>query len=159
MAGLTMTMREEVRPALLQVYEFDDDGNAKPTDEWVKAFVHTLHTSKDGDFIGDFIVEYEDGTCGTGGNPLSRQQGPLRTVLLGGGVMAEFRWHDATKELPELGKADYLVIGINGGLYLCPRFEGYDDDHVWFRDTRGSHHEPIKVKAWAEIPPYREASG
>lgn len=60
MAGLTITMREEVRPALLQVWEFDDDGNAEPTDEWVKAFVHTLHTSKD----GDFIVEYEDGTCG-----------------------------------------------------------------------------------------------
>ena len=72
----------------------------------------------------------------------------------GGGRMSKFRWHLMADEKPETGKNDYIVMGLKGGLYLATRFEGYgnDDDKVWFRDTRGNHHHPPKVLAWAEIP-------
>lgn len=66
--------------------------------------------------------------------------------------MSEFKWHLMLNERPERGKNDYIVMGVKGGLYLAPRFEGYDDKE-WFRDTRGNHHYPSKVLAWAEIPP------
>lgn len=69
--------------------------------------------------------------------------------------MSEFKWHLMVDERPERGKNDYIIMGIRGGLYLAPRFEGYGDteDTVWFRDTRGNHHHPSQVLAWAEIPP------
>jgi hypothetical protein len=56
---------------------------------------------------------------------------------------------------PEQRENDYIIMGIKGGLYLAPRFEGYGDtdETVWFRDTRGNHHHPSQVLAWAEIPP------
>ena len=68
--------------------------------------------------------------------------------------MNEFRWHIMADEMPEKGKKDYLVMGVKGGLYLAPRFEGYGErgDDVWFRDTRGNFHYPDKVLAWAEVP-------
>ena len=68
--------------------------------------------------------------------------------------MSEFRWHIMADEMPEKGKKDYLVMGLKGGLYLAPRFEGHgaSGDDVWFRDTRGNHHYPDKVLAWAEVP-------
>lgn len=68
--------------------------------------------------------------------------------------MSEFKWHMMAEEMPEKGKKDYLVIGLKGGLYLAPRFEGYGErgDGVWFRDTRGNLHYPDKVLAWAEVP-------
>ena len=68
--------------------------------------------------------------------------------------MSEFKWHLMADEKPEKGKGDYIVMGPKGGLYLAPRFEGYgnDGDEVWFRDTRGNHHYPSEVLAWAEIP-------
>jgi len=68
--------------------------------------------------------------------------------------MSEFKWHMMAEEMPEKGKKDYLVIGLKGGLYLAPRFEGYGErgDDVWFRDTRGNLHYPDKVLAWAEVP-------
>ena len=68
--------------------------------------------------------------------------------------MSEFKWHMMAEEMPEKGKKDYLVIGLKGGLYLAPRFEGYGErgDDVWFRDTRGNFHYPDKVLAWAEVP-------
>lgn len=69
--------------------------------------------------------------------------------------MSNFKWHLMADEKPEKGKSDYIVMGLKGGLYLASRFEGYGDkgDEVWFRDTRGNHHYPSKVLAWAEIPP------
>ena len=72
--------------------------------------------------------------------------------------MSEFRWHIMADEMPEKGKKDYLVMGLKGGLYLAPRFEGYgaSGDGVWFRDTRGNHHYPDKVLAWAEVPKLEE---
>lgn len=66
--------------------------------------------------------------------------------------MTEFKWHMMADEMPEKGKRHFIVMGIKGGLYLAPRFEGYGD-YVWFRDTRGNHHYPEQVLAWAEIPP------
>lgn len=68
--------------------------------------------------------------------------------------MSEFKWHMMAEEMPEKGKKDYLVMGLKGGLYLAPRFEGYGErgDDVWFRDTRGNFHYPDKVLAWAEVP-------
>lgn len=68
--------------------------------------------------------------------------------------MSEFKWHMMAEEMPEKGKKDYLVMGLKGGLYLAPRFEGYGErgDDVWFRDTRGNLHYPDKVLAWAEVP-------
>jgi hypothetical protein len=77
----------------------------------------------------------------------------LRTE--GGGRMSGFTWHLMADGWPEKGKNDYIIMGINGGLYLAPRFEGYGDteDTVWFRDTRGNHYHPSQVLAWAEIPP------
>ena len=69
--------------------------------------------------------------------------------------MSGFRWHLMADEKPGKGKSHYIVMGPNGGLYLATRFEGYgnDGDEVWFRDTRGNHHYPSEVLAWAEIPP------
>ena len=69
--------------------------------------------------------------------------------------MSDFTWHMMDEGWPEKGKNDYIIMGIRGGLYLAPRFEGYGDtdDTVWFRDTRGNHHHPSQVLAWAEIPP------
>ena len=69
--------------------------------------------------------------------------------------MSDFTWHLMADEWPEKGKNDYIVMGTKGWLYLAPRFEGYgdSDDDVWFCDTRGRHHHPSKVLAWAEIPP------
>jgi len=71
------------------------------------------------------------------------------------GRMSGFTWHLMADGWPEKGKNDYIIMGIKGGLYLAPRFEGYGDteDTVWFRDTRGNHHYPAQVLAWAEIPP------
>lgn len=71
------------------------------------------------------------------------------------GGVSEFKWHLMVDGWPEKGKNDYIIMGIKGGLYLAPRFEGYGDteDTVWFRDTRGNHHHPSQVLAWAEIPP------
>lgn len=68
--------------------------------------------------------------------------------------MSEFKWHMMAEGMPEKGKKDYLVMGPKGGLYLAPRFEGYGEsgDDVWFRDTRGNHHYPDEVLAWAEVP-------
>jgi hypothetical protein len=68
--------------------------------------------------------------------------------------MSEFKWHMMAEEMPEKGKKDYIVMGLKGGLYLAPRFEGYGEsgDDVWFRDTRGNLHYPDKVLAWAEVP-------
>ncbi len=69
--------------------------------------------------------------------------------------MSNFKWHLMADERPKKGKSDYIVMGPKGGLYLATRFEGYGDkgDEVWFRDTRGNHHYPSDVLAWAEIPP------
>lgn len=71
------------------------------------------------------------------------------------GVVNDFTWHLMADGWPEKGKNDYIIMGIKGGLYLAPRFEGYGDteETVWFRDTRGNHHHPAQVLAWAEIPP------
>ena len=68
--------------------------------------------------------------------------------------MSEFKWHMMAEKMPEKGKKDYLVMGLKGGLYLAPRFEGYGErgDDVWFRDTRGKLHYPDEVLAWAEVP-------
>ena len=69
--------------------------------------------------------------------------------------MSDFTWHLMADGWPKKGKNDYIIMGIKGGLYLAPRFECYGDteDTVWFRDTRGNHHHPAQVLAWAEIPP------
>lgn len=69
--------------------------------------------------------------------------------------MSEFTWHLMVSEWPEKGKGHFIVMGAKGGLYLAPRFEGYGDteDKAWFRDTRGRHHHPSQVLAWAVVPP------
>lgn len=70
--------------------------------------------------------------------------------------MSEFVWHDMMDEHPKIGKNDYLVLGVRGGLYLAKRFaEGYDGKH-YFRDTRGNNLYQEQVLAWAEVPPYGE---
>ena len=66
--------------------------------------------------------------------------------------MAEFKWHMMANERPEKKRGNYIVMGAKGGLYFAHWFEGYDSER-WFRDTRGNHHYPEQVRAWAEIPP------
>lgn len=66
--------------------------------------------------------------------------------------MADFKWHLMAEEMPDIGKGNYVVLGLRDGMYFATRFEGYGNV-VWFRDTRGNHHPPEKVKAWAKIPP------
>lgn len=68
--------------------------------------------------------------------------------------MSEFKWHDMRAEQPERGSGNYIIVGRRGGIYLARRFEGYGDT-VWFRDTRGNHHYPEEVQAWAEVPKYK----
>lgn len=69
--------------------------------------------------------------------------------------MNEFVWHDMEDEHPKIGKNDYLVLGVKGGLYLAKRFEeSYNGQHYYFRDTRGNNLYQEQVLAWAEVPPY-----
>ena len=66
--------------------------------------------------------------------------------------MADFKWHIMAEETPEIGRDNYVILGLRDGMYFATRFEGYGNN-VWFRDARGNHHSPKKVKAWAKIPP------
>lgn len=67
-------------------------------------------------------------------------------------VTKGFKWHLMSEETPEKGRKNYIIMGTKGGIYLAPMVCGYHDE-TWFKDSRGRHHYPKEVKAWAEIPP------
>lgn len=70
--------------------------------------------------------------------------------------MTEFRWHDATKELPPEGKGMFVVMDKECFVFTATSFR-----KQWFRLVcAGYPYLSVEnTKAWAEIPPYREASG
>lgn len=67
-------------------------------------------------------------------------------------MVTEFEWYPMAEASPEDERGPYLVMGVKGGIYLAPRYEGCRDKS-WFRDTRGKHIYTDSVLAWAEIPP------
>jgi len=73
--------------------------------------------------------------------------------------MAEFKWHKMADERPQNQDARYLLLGNGGGLYVgristlrC--FNGSTSFHI--PNHRDGYMVSNKIKAWAEIPEYRE---
>lgn len=71
----------------------------------------------------------------------------------------EFRWHRMADERPTDEDGAYLLLGNGGGMYagristlICP------DGSTLFRipNNRSGHIVSKSIKAWAEIPPFRE---
>jgi len=73
--------------------------------------------------------------------------------------MTEFKWHAMADERPENLDARYLLLGNGGGLYVgrISTLRCADGSTVFHTPNhRDVYMTSSKIKAWTEIPEYRE---
>ena len=72
--------------------------------------------------------------------------------------MSEFMWHKTADKLPEFGEGRWLLLGNGGGMYVSSRYQGISALRTAFYvpNRRDNYMYSEQVKAWAEIPPYKE---
>jgi len=73
--------------------------------------------------------------------------------------MTEFKWHAMADERPENPDARYLLLGNGGGLYVgrISTLRCADGSTVFhIPNHRDGYMTSNKIKAWAEVPEYRE---
>lgn len=73
----------------------------------------------------------------------------------------DFMWHRMVDECPTDEDGIYLLLGNGGGMYVA-RISTLvcADGSMLFRipNNRSGHIRSRSIKAWAEIPPFKEAS-
>lgn len=69
-----------------------------------------------------------------------------------------FEWHDMADEQPTEERANYVVLGNRGGMYLASSFHVTSGGKGMFYvpNNRSGYVGFDKVKAWALVPEYRE---
>ena len=67
--------------------------------------------------------------------------------------MTEFRWHATADELPAQGLGKYLLLGKGGAIYVAT---SYSHESFYVPNNRHAFKDASSVRAWAEIPEYKE---